>query len=216
MGIKAVAFDFGNVISLPQDTDDLNRLAEIVGVDRTTMNELAMKDRADYDRGALSGKEYYARGLSKLGKVFDEEALAALVKADLESWANVNPATVALMDEVKAAGAKIAILSNMPHEFLALSRVRFPFFSNLFLRNRREQAGPGHLRSPPHGPGLESGRSRVLRRHRGERLGRPGARHGSLRLDGRSLGPRQARRLRRAELRGFGCSRRSSSSSFSG
>ncbi|HCM25448.1 MAG: hypothetical protein A2Z99_10350 [Treponema sp. GWB1_62_6] len=131
MGIKAVAFDFGNVISLPQDTDDLNRLAEIVGVDRTTMNELAMKDRADYDRGALSGKEYYARGLSKLGKVFDEEALAALVKADLESWANVNPATVALMDEVKAAGAKIAILSNMPHEFLALSRVRFPFFSNL-------------------------------------------------------------------------------------
>ena len=131
MGIKAVAFDFGNVISLPQNTEDLRRLAEIVGVDKDTMNEIAMKDRADYDRGAISGTDYYARGLRKLGKVLDGEALAALVKADLESWAKVNPETEALMEEVKKSGKKVAILSNMPHEFLSMSRVRFPFFSRV-------------------------------------------------------------------------------------
>jgi putative hydrolase of the HAD superfamily len=49
----------------------------------------------------------------------------------LESWANLNPETVKLAEDAKAAGLKIGILSNMPHDFLALARKRFPIVKNV-------------------------------------------------------------------------------------
>jgi putative hydrolase of the HAD superfamily len=126
MGIKAVVFDFGNVLSMPQGLETMGLLASIAGVDEKTISEVVWKTRAEYDRGAVTGADYYKGALAAVGVNLDEGSLAALVRTGLESWANLNPETVKLAEDAKAAGFKIGILSNMPHDFLALARKRFP------------------------------------------------------------------------------------------
>lgn len=128
MGIKAVVFDYGNVLSLPQEESSLGLLASIAEVSEEKMKKIVWEKRAEYDRGAVSGVDYYKKMLAEEGGTQDEGALNALVRADLESWANLNPESVALADAIKASGIKIGILSNMPHEFLALAKKRFSVF----------------------------------------------------------------------------------------
>jgi putative hydrolase of the HAD superfamily len=137
MGIKAVVFDYGKVISFPPADTVLDELAVVAGLDPRTLDALLWLHRGEYDRGTLSGKEYY-RTLLAVGGVYpDEEALEKMVDIDLTGWAHINPDTVTLMEDLRAISAlgtgavsalKLGILSNMPHEFLALARRTIPVF----------------------------------------------------------------------------------------
>ncbi|MFA6507300.1 MAG: HAD family phosphatase [Treponemataceae bacterium] len=131
MGIKAVAFDFGNVISERQDPSTMGLLAAIADVSEEQARDIVFTGREDWDRGDLSGPDHYRRGFQRHGVEIDEGVLHAFMRADLESWATLNEACVALMEEVKAAGTRTAILSNMPHEFLGSARKRFPVVSKV-------------------------------------------------------------------------------------
>ncbi len=126
MGINAVAFDFGNVISVPQDPATMERLAAIAGVSEDQARDIAFTGRGDWDGGALSGPDHYRRGFLRHGKEADDGLLAAFMRADLDSWATLNGETVALMEELIGAGVRTAILSNMPWEFIGTVRERFP------------------------------------------------------------------------------------------
>lgn len=128
MGIKAVVFDYGNVLSLPQDEMSVGLLASIAEVDEEKMKKIIWEKRGEYDRGNVSGVDYYRTLLAEEGGTQDEGSLNALVRADLESWANLNEETVAMAEAIQSSGIKLGILSNMPHEFLALARKRFPVF----------------------------------------------------------------------------------------
>lgn len=134
MSIKAVAFDFGNVISVPQEPETMSLLAAIADVDEAAARDIAFTGRDDWDSGALSGPDHYRRGFLRHGKDADEGTLAAFMRADLESWATLNDRTVALMEELLAAGVRTAILSNMPKEFIGTVRKRFPIVSKVELR----------------------------------------------------------------------------------
>jgi putative hydrolase of the HAD superfamily len=128
MAFKGVAFDFGNVISQPQDPGVMEELARLAGMERTRFESLLWPNRTEYDRGTLTGVEYYRGFLAKAGVFPDDRILEQLVAADLKSWARINPDTERLMADIKGAGYKLGILSNMPHEFLAIARGRFPVF----------------------------------------------------------------------------------------
>ena len=129
MSIKAVVFDYGQVISLPQDKAVIGRLAEKAGVPREKFEALIWTLRTEYDRGTISAKEYYRNILSGLNVDLDDKTIDEMIKMDLESWKNINPETEALMEEVKNAGYKLGILSNMPHDFLSWARMNVPVFS---------------------------------------------------------------------------------------
>jgi putative hydrolase of the HAD superfamily len=131
MIIKAVAFDYGGVISAPQAPGTMARLARMAGVDAEALESLIWARRGDYDRGKVPGTEYFARALGAMGRSLDAAALGELVRVDLESWATLDSGTLALIEDVEASGRKTAILSNMPREFLALARERFPLFSRV-------------------------------------------------------------------------------------
>jgi putative hydrolase of the HAD superfamily len=129
MGIKAVAFDYGKVISFPPEDGVTEELAAVAGIDAVRMDSLAAPHRGDYDRGVLTGKEFYRTSLAAGGVCPGEKALEKMVDIDLKAWSKINPRTVDLMNAVKALpGLKLGILSNMPHEFLALARGRIPVF----------------------------------------------------------------------------------------
>ena len=130
MGIKAVVFDFGQVISMPPDQKVLVELAHREGVEREKFEPLLWSLRGGYDRGDITGKAYFNTIFSRLGAaVPDDETLEELIELDFSAWKNINPGTTALMEDVKNAGYVLGILSNMPHEFLAWARKNVPVFS---------------------------------------------------------------------------------------
>jgi len=136
LSIKAVIFDYGQVISLPQDPKVIDYLAGRIGADRDRFESLLWSLRKEYDRGTQTAKEYYNIILSRLNVSMDDESIDEMIDVDLKSWKNVNPGTVSLMEDVKKAGYILGILSNMPHDFLAWARKNIYVFSlpqiNLF------------------------------------------------------------------------------------
>jgi putative hydrolase of the HAD superfamily len=128
MTIKAVVFDYGGVICFPPDAGAEKKLAELTGLSAETLNELNRKYRNEYDRGAFDGRAYYRYLLSQAGVFPDDETLDEIVRTDSEGWKRINGETVALMRDVKAAGFRLGILSNMPHDFLAWARENIPVF----------------------------------------------------------------------------------------
>ncbi|MDR2484651.1 MAG: HAD family phosphatase [Treponema sp.] len=129
MAGKAVVFDFGKVISFPPEDSVMEELAAIAGLEVNTMDGLVWKYRGEYDRGTVSAQEYYRTMLGSVGIFPDDAALERMIRIDLQSWTRINPETVALMEKVKRSGYILGILSNMPHDFLALARSSFPVFS---------------------------------------------------------------------------------------
>jgi len=119
MGIKAAVFDYGGVISFPPPTETETELERLTGLPVETLRVLHRKHRGEWDRGTYSGIEYYRAILSDCGIFVDDASLARIVEADIEGWKHVNPLTVKLMLDIKAARLKLGILSNMPREFLS-------------------------------------------------------------------------------------------------
>ena len=129
MNIKAVVFDYGQVISLPQDPTAIDRMAGMAGVERGKFVSALMPLRNEYDRGTVSPREYYRKVLAKLSVDIDMNVIDKMIETDSDSWKNINNETVALMEEVKKAGYILGILSNMPHDFLVWARNTLPVFS---------------------------------------------------------------------------------------
>lgn len=129
--IKAVVFDYGNVLSLPQAPGTMDRLAGLAGVPARELEPVLWALRPAWDRGDLSGVAYYRAILERLGREVPPAVLERLVEADMESWSRLNPETIALVRAVQRAGKKVGILSNMPVEFLRRARERFPLFQEV-------------------------------------------------------------------------------------
>ena len=129
MNIKAVIFDYGQVISLPQDPAAIDRMAEIAGVERGKFESVLWALRDEYDRGTVSAREYYRDVFAKLSVEANINIIDRIIETDFNSWKNINQETAALMEDVKKAGYTLGILSNIPHDFLAWARKTLPVFS---------------------------------------------------------------------------------------
>jgi putative hydrolase of the HAD superfamily len=126
--IQAAAFDYGKVISFPPGPETVKQLAALAGIPAEVFEPLLWEHREDYDRGIVDGLAYYRGFLGLAGVHPGEETLREMLRIDLDSWKRVNPGTVRLMEEIKGAGLKLGILSNMPHDFLAYGRASLPVF----------------------------------------------------------------------------------------
>jgi putative hydrolase of the HAD superfamily len=127
--IQAVAFDYGGVISLPQEEKDMEDLAALAGIEPALMRRIYWDNRPIYDQGLVSGEAYFKNILADVGVFPDSELIKSLVDRDVQGWSRINPATEKLMEELKAGGLKIGILSNMVKDFLDRNRNALHAFS---------------------------------------------------------------------------------------
>ncbi|MDR1931051.1 MAG: HAD family phosphatase [Treponema sp.] len=127
--ITAIAFDYGGVISLPMRQEDMEDLAALAGIDAALMERIYWDNRPSYDQGLVDGEEYFRNGLAAVGVFLDDALIGALVDRDVESWSRVNPGTEQLLGDLKAAGMKIGVLSNMVRGFLDRKKNALPVFS---------------------------------------------------------------------------------------
>ena len=76
------------------------------------------RDRIELDRGTLDADEYWRRILAAGGVEATAEVLARIEREDALGWSRVNQRVVDWSYELREAGYRTAILSNMPTEKL--------------------------------------------------------------------------------------------------
>ncbi|RCG33204.1 HAD family phosphatase [Sphaerisporangium album] len=109
--MKWVLFDYGEVLSHAQPEDDRVRLAEAAGVDFDRFWQGYWEHRLEFDRGVLSPGAYWSE---VLGRRMRDPEVERLVRLDVESWSHINEDTVAIIEELRASGTRVALLSNAP------------------------------------------------------------------------------------------------------
>jgi putative hydrolase of the HAD superfamily len=111
-----VLFDYGGVICRPQPEADVALLARAAGSTVEDFREAYWAYRLDYDRGELDGVTYWQKVAASLGRSFSAAEMAELIGLDIASWLNLEPGTVSLIEDLAAAGHRLALLSNAPAE----------------------------------------------------------------------------------------------------
>ena len=113
IALQAVVFDYGNVLSLDQVADAPGKLARLCGLSLEVFTERFWKTRLAYDRADLDGKAYW-EGIAQSS--LTPGILEELYAIDSASWGNPNLVMLGWVEQLRAAGTRVAVLSNMPLE----------------------------------------------------------------------------------------------------
>lgn len=111
-----VVFDYGGVICTPQPDSDVMRLASVAGVPEPAFSDAYWAHRLAYDRAELDGTTYWQKVAAGVGRSFTAAQVAELIRLDIASWLHLQAGTVTLIEDVAAAGYRLALLSNAPAE----------------------------------------------------------------------------------------------------
>ena len=123
--LSAVIFDFGGVLGLPQDPAREAAMAALCAAPTVTdFRAHYWPGRLDMDRGILSIEEYWCGVLRAFGVPPTPELIFRINREDLLGWTRVNQKMVDWSRELRSAGYRTAILSNMSpdrHSFMNTS-----------------------------------------------------------------------------------------------
>ena len=127
--VRAVVFDYGNVLCLEQTLEDMKGMALVCGIPHERFSELYWKLRPPYDRGDIDGPAYWTAivGQQELGLSRDQ--IATLIKLDSESITRPNQGAVQWAQLLHHEGFLLALLSNMPLELSRHVTKSFPSLS---------------------------------------------------------------------------------------
>lgn len=109
-------FDYGGVLVHHQTDADQARMAEIAGIPKELFTELYWSDRLDYDKGLLSFADYWQNLARHAGIALNAKLVDELVELDSISWMQFDSVMWEWVDQLRAAGKRVAMLSNMPRE----------------------------------------------------------------------------------------------------
>jgi len=114
--ITWVLFDYGGVIAAPQPDREVALLASAAGVPVPAFRDAYWAHRLDYDRAELDGTTYWQKVAAGAGRSFTAAQVAELIRLDIASWLHLRPGTVTFIEDLAAAGYRLAMLSNAPAE----------------------------------------------------------------------------------------------------
>jgi putative hydrolase of the HAD superfamily len=129
MDLKAVIFDYGEVLSGPPDPRAHRNLLAIAGVQEEPFEKAYWAHRLDYDADVLNGQTYWQTVARDTGVHFTADQIGQLMEQDAIMWMNLNPAMLAWIPKIKQAGFRLGILSNMGDGVLGYMRPRFPWLA---------------------------------------------------------------------------------------
>ena len=113
MGLRAVVFDYGMVLTGPQDPEAHAALLRITGLPVERFEPLYWADRHAYDEGKLTGLEFWQKFILDAELELAPGAVEELNLWDARMWTTQNPAMLAWQLELKRREILTAILSNM-------------------------------------------------------------------------------------------------------
>ena len=119
MALRAVVFDYGMVLTGPQEPAAHAALLRITGLPLERFESLYWANRRAYDEGKLTGIGFWRKFLGDAGLGPDQEKVEELNRWDARMWTTENPAMLAWQLELKQRGLLTAILSNIGDAVLA-------------------------------------------------------------------------------------------------
>jgi putative hydrolase of the HAD superfamily len=111
-----VMFDYGGVVSHPLGQDDLALMAAAADAEVPALLDAYWEWRRAYDLAELDAPEYWRQVGRSLGRGYGEAEIAELTRLDKAAWLRLQAGTVALIEDLAAAGLPLALLSNAPDE----------------------------------------------------------------------------------------------------
>lgn len=112
--IKAVVFDYGNVISLPQQSSDIPAMGRVCNIDAGLMDTLYWQFRDQYDLQVLDGPAYWQRVADAAGITLTTDQVEQAIDLDNQSWARPCMRMLGWVRRLREHSVRTAVLSNMP------------------------------------------------------------------------------------------------------
>jgi putative hydrolase of the HAD superfamily len=125
-----VIFDYGGVLVQHQTEADHAHMAKIAGLPADLFSELYWSDRMDYDKGAVSGIEYWQHIAERGETVFTTAVIEELIEYDTVAWMQFDDAMFAWVEQLRKAAKRVAVLSNMPQDLGEALKARTQRFSH--------------------------------------------------------------------------------------
>lgn len=119
MGLRAVVFDYGKVLTGPPDPEAHAAMLHITGLPAARFESLYWADRHAYDEGKLSGMAFWQKIVRDGGLTLSQDKIEELNALDARMWTTENLAMLAWQKQLKERGLLTAILSNMGDNVLA-------------------------------------------------------------------------------------------------
>lgn len=127
--VRALILDYGEVLSLPQAGDLVDRMAALAGVARDRFEAAYWRHRRAYDLGRRA-TDYWRDALHDLD-VDNDAIIPTLIDLDVQSWTRYREPMWSVARKVRGTGVKTAILSNGVPEVMARVGAERPL-SSLF------------------------------------------------------------------------------------
>src|SRR3954447_18784747 len=112
--LKAVIFDYGNVLCTPQPREDVTAMAAVFDAAVAAFEEAYWEKRDVFDAAGLTPEEYWRGIAAMLGRELTADMQARATAIDNRSWSHASPVMAEWAATIRAAGIRTAILSNMP------------------------------------------------------------------------------------------------------
>jgi putative hydrolase of the HAD superfamily len=113
LGLRAVIFDYGMVLTGKPDAHAHDELLRITGLPLERFEALYWADRHAYDEGKLTGIAFWQKLLADGQLNLASTAVEELNHWDARMWTTQNPAMLAWQQQLRQHGILTAILSNM-------------------------------------------------------------------------------------------------------
>jgi len=127
--IKAVLFDYGNVLSYPGEPGRIVENPNLKNLEVNSFCSAYWHGREDYDRGTVNAAHYWEHVGKKLNRKFSNQEVDHLVAHDIAVWSILNPDMLNWVSHLKNNGIIIGLISNMPLE-LTLSIRKEPWIAD--------------------------------------------------------------------------------------
>jgi putative hydrolase of the HAD superfamily len=127
MQIRAILFDFGNVLTHHTPAEAHAVMAEAVARPLPAFLAAYWRPRMAYDRGDISAAAYWDSVLEELSLSGDTALRDRMLQADGDFWVDrLNPAMTQWIPRLRSAGYRVGILSNAPHEVAIMLKTLLP------------------------------------------------------------------------------------------
>jgi len=111
---QAIIFDYGKVLARPQSAGDTEALAAILDLPVPEFCEIYWRFRVAYDAAEFDPGEYWTTVARAAARQLTSSQIDELIEIDGLSWSHPAPVMPEWARDIRRAGVRTALLSNMP------------------------------------------------------------------------------------------------------
>jgi putative hydrolase of the HAD superfamily len=139
--ISAVIFDYGQVLVGSPTAEEFGRMAGTFDLGIESFYQLWEASRGPYDRGDFSAEEYWLKLSAQTNTTLDRKQIEMLRGVEVEMWAHPIPGMLDWVSQLRAAGIKTGVLSNMPWDLVKHVRTNCPWMNDFSFKTLSAEVG---------------------------------------------------------------------------